>query len=80
MMAQCRGWLRRGMPVLLFPEGTYSGGGPLLPFKRGAFLLAIEEQVPIVPVVIRGTAELVHEDGPWMNVARPGWRSRSSRR
>ncbi len=67
MMEQCRGWLRRGMPVLLFPEGTYSSGGPLLPFKRGAFLLAMEEKVPLVPVALRGTAELIREDGPWMN-------------
>jgi 1-acyl-sn-glycerol-3-phosphate acyltransferase len=67
MLEQCRGWLRRGMPVLLFPEGTYSTDGRLLPFKRGAFLLAIEERVPLVPVMIQGTSDLVIEDGPWFN-------------
>jgi 1-acyl-sn-glycerol-3-phosphate acyltransferase len=67
MMDRCRFWLGRGIPVLIFPEGTYSSGGPLLPFKRGAFLLAMEEQVPLVPVALRGTSALVHEDGPWMN-------------
>ncbi|QRN96033.1 1-acyl-sn-glycerol-3-phosphate acyltransferase [Archangium violaceum] len=67
MLDVCRGWLRRGMPVLLFPEGTYGEAGRLLPFRRGAFRLALEAGVPVVPVVIRGTTELVEGDGPWMN-------------
>jgi len=67
MLDRCRYWLRRGMPVLIFPEGTYSTDGQLLPFKRGAFALAIEQGVPIVPVLIEGTTGLVIEDGPWMN-------------
>jgi 1-acyl-sn-glycerol-3-phosphate acyltransferase len=67
MMDDCRMWLRRGVPVLIYPEGTYSPDGKLLPFKRGAFLLAIEEKVPLVPVLIEGTPGLVHEDGPWLS-------------
>jgi 1-acyl-sn-glycerol-3-phosphate acyltransferase len=67
MLEECRGWLRLGVPVLIFPEGTYSPDGKLLPFKRGAFRLAIEEGVPIVPILIEGTRSLVHEDGPWLN-------------
>lgn len=67
MMEACRGWLKRGVAVLLFPEGTYSTGGQMLPFKRGAFLLAIEEKVPLVPVALAGTTELVEGDGPWMS-------------
>lgn len=67
MLLDCRSWLRRGMPVLLFPEGTYSGGKELLPFKRGAFHLAIESHVPLVPVLITGTTGLVEGDGPWFN-------------
>lgn len=67
MLQSCKAWLRRGVPVLLFPEGTYSGGTKMLPFKRGAFLLAIQEQVPLVPVVLQGTTQIVFEDGPWMN-------------
>jgi len=66
MMAECREWLRRGMPVLIFPEGTYSEDGRLLPFRRGAFQLAIEEKVPLVPVLLTGTTGLVIGDGPWM--------------
>src|SRR5439155_5844864 len=67
MMATCRAWLRRGMPVMIFPESTYGPGGRLLPFKKGAFALAVETRVPVVPVVIEGTPDLVHEDGPWLN-------------
>lgn len=67
MMEACRDALRRGMPVLLFPEGTYSTGGKMLPFKRGAFQLALEEKVPLVPVVLRGTTGLVEGDGPFMS-------------
>jgi 1-acyl-sn-glycerol-3-phosphate acyltransferase len=67
MLDVCRAWLQRGMPVLLFPEGTYAQGGRLLPFRRGAFRLALEARVPVVPVVLQGTTELVEGDGPWMN-------------
>ncbi len=67
MLEDCRRWIRRGVPVLIYPEGTYSTDGKLLPFKRGAFLLAIQEQVPLVPVLIEGTPGLVHEDGPWLS-------------
>lgn len=66
MVEQSRDWLKRGISLLVFPEGTYSGGEKLLPFKRGAFSLAISEQVPLVPVVLRGTSEVVFEDGPLM--------------
>lgn len=66
MLDDCRGWLRQGMAVLIFPEGTYSGGDRLLPFKKGAFLLAREEKVPLVPVILRGTNDLIFEDGPMM--------------
>ncbi len=66
MLADCRKWLRRGVPVLIFPEGTYAPSRQPLPFKRGAFRLAIEEQVPVVPVVLEGTTEVLDGDGPWM--------------
>jgi 1-acyl-sn-glycerol-3-phosphate acyltransferase len=67
MMDVCREWLNRDMPVLIFPEGTYAEGGRLLPFRRGAFRLALDARVPVVPVLLRGTTELVEGDGPWMN-------------
>ncbi|MFQ5743320.1 MAG: lysophospholipid acyltransferase family protein [Acidobacteriota bacterium] len=53
------GWLRRGRDFVVFPEGTRSRNGQLLPLKKGPFFLAVKGQVPIVPVVIRGTAGLM---------------------
>jgi len=67
MMETCRAWLRAGMSVMIFPEGTYASDGHLLPFKTGAFVLALEEKVPIAPVVLDGTPQLIHEDGPWLS-------------
>jgi 1-acyl-sn-glycerol-3-phosphate acyltransferase len=44
-----------GASVVIFPEGTRTKDGSLLPFKRGAFLLAVKSGVPIVPFTINGS-------------------------
>lgn len=56
-LEECRAWIKRGSSILFFPEGTRSKDGSLGPFKPGAFRLAIEMGVPILPIVIRGTRE-----------------------
>lgn len=48
--------IRQGASLLTYPEGTQSRTGALQSFKRGAFVVALEAQVPIVPVAISGTA------------------------
>lgn len=51
----CRDRLRKRVSVMIFPEGTRSRTGELLPFKDGAFRLAIETGLPILPIVVAGT-------------------------
>jgi 1-acyl-sn-glycerol-3-phosphate acyltransferase len=54
-LAECRDRLSRRVSVMIFPEGTRSHTEDLLPFKDGAFQLAIEAHVPILPIAIAGT-------------------------
>jgi 1-acyl-sn-glycerol-3-phosphate acyltransferase len=54
-MERCRAMLSRRVSVMIFPEGTRSRTAELLPFKDGAFRLAIESGVPILPLAVSGT-------------------------
>lgn len=51
--------LRQGVSMVIYPEGTRSPDGRLLPFKRGAFLIAIRAGRPVVPVSIVGAERLL---------------------
>lgn len=57
--------LRAGARVVLFPEGTFSREAGLRPFKLGAFRLACETGVPVVPIALRGTRDALR-DGSWL--------------
>lgn len=58
--------LKEGTSVVLFPEGARTRDGHIIPFLDGAFALAIKAQVPVVPMVIVGSMEIIN-----MNTLRP---------
>src|SRR3954465_11560214 len=61
--------IRHGNSVVVFPEGTRGREYALRPFKKGPFVLAIAAGVPIVPVIVHGTIEIMRKGSLW---AHPG--------
>jgi 1-acyl-sn-glycerol-3-phosphate acyltransferase len=51
--------LKRGMPLVIFPEGGRTADGRIQPFLPGAFFLAIKAQIDIVPIALRGMYDLL---------------------
>jgi 1-acyl-sn-glycerol-3-phosphate acyltransferase len=51
--------LRHGTSIFFFPEGTRSRSGEMLPFKKGAFRLATELGLPVLPITLRGTHDIL---------------------
>jgi 1-acyl-sn-glycerol-3-phosphate acyltransferase len=63
-MRRAAWYIDHSMPVFIFPEGTRSTTGELLPFKDGAFRLAIESQAFILPMAVGGTVGALRK-GDW---------------
>ncbi|MFC1654314.1 lysophospholipid acyltransferase family protein [Myxococcota bacterium] len=70
--------IRKGVPIVTFPEGTRSLDGSVLPFKKGAFMLALQAGVPIVPISITGSIKILPKASSsiqpgtiWIHYARP---------
>lgn len=69
MMRECERALAGGISVMMFPEGTRSRDGALLPFKDGAFQLAIRAGVPVLPVALAGTHAMRPKHSRWFGRA-----------
>lgn len=54
-------WLAKGASVSIFPEGTRSKDGQIHNFKAGAFILAKDAEVPILPIVLDGTNTMIRK-------------------
>jgi 1-acyl-sn-glycerol-3-phosphate acyltransferase len=70
MFEACRATLKAGVPVMIFPEGTRSPDGNMLPFKDGAFQLAIETQSPLLLLAVSGTRACQPKGSLWFGDAR----------
>jgi 1-acyl-sn-glycerol-3-phosphate acyltransferase len=63
-MLQAAEKVKRGVSIIIFPEGTRSLDGKLQVFKKGVFLIALKSQAPILPIAIRGTEKILQK-GDW---------------
>ncbi len=70
-LAECERAIRAGISVMMFPEGTRSTDA-LMPFKAGAFDLAIRTGAPILPVVLAGTRAMRPKHSRWFGQAHAG--------
>lgn len=64
--------LDQGLSQVIYPEGTISEYGKLRPFKNGAFKLAVEKQVPVVPVANLNNWQFLQNGGFFKSNGRPG--------
>ena len=62
-MRRCQEVLAQKVSVMMFPEGTRSASDEMLPFKEGAFRLAVDSGVPILPLVVKGTRTALPKHG-----------------
>ncbi len=73
MMQTCRSWLKRGASILMFPEGTRSEDGEIQEFKDGPFRLAADCGVPVVPIVVDGTHDILPKHGKLIDFQADIW-------
>ncbi len=67
MMSDAALIMKAGNSVMIFPEGTRSKDGNLQTFKTGAFHIALVNQAPILPIVIKGTSKAIRKGGFLIN-------------
>lgn len=70
MMDECKRAIAGGISIMMFPEGTRSATGELGAFKDGAFQLAIETGVPVLPLALAGTRACRPKGSLWFGDAR----------
>ena len=58
-LARAAETIRAGTSVMIFPEGTRSKDGSIKGFKKGGFVLSVDAGVPIVPIILRGTFDIM---------------------
>lgn len=58
-LRRCLNVLKQGASVLFFPEGTRTKDGKMAAFKKGAFSVAVKARVPVVPIVLIGTGDIM---------------------
>ncbi|TIH39097.1 1-acyl-sn-glycerol-3-phosphate acyltransferase [Subtercola vilae] len=63
--------LKRGVPLLVFPEGTRSKDGTIAPFKAGAAALCIKAGIPCIPIALVGATEAMPRGRNWPVPGRP---------
>jgi len=57
---------QNNLSVCIFPEGTRHGGKQILPFKKGAFVLSLHYDLPVLPLVLRGTGDVTPTGSLWV--------------
>jgi 1-acyl-sn-glycerol-3-phosphate acyltransferase len=63
-LTQAAETIRAGTSVMIFPEGTRSLDGIIKDFKKGGFVLSVDAGVPIVPIILKGTYEIMPKGTP----------------
>ena len=65
MSEACKRSLSEGFSIFMFPEGTRTSDGEIKPFKEGAFVMAKDNGIPILPVVLDGASKALPRKGFW---------------